>query len=89
VLDLGGVFIAQATVKNTGGQALNGWKLRYAYTGTQKVELAVNGTARQTAASVEITPWQSRLKPGDSTTILVIGTVAWGPNPPPAVFTCA
>jgi endoglucanase len=88
VLDLGGVFIAQATVKNTSRRTLSDWKLRYAYTGTQKVDLAVNGTARQTAASVEITPWQSRLRPGESTTILVIGRVDWGPNTTPAVFSC-
>jgi endoglucanase len=89
VLDFGGVFIAQATVKNTGRQALNDWKLRYAYTGTQKVDLAVNGTAKQTAASVEVTPWQTRLKPGESTTILLIGRVDWGPNTVPAVFSCS
>ncbi|MFG2038031.1 glycoside hydrolase family 9 protein [Dactylosporangium sp. NPDC048998] len=88
VLDLGGAFIAQATVQNTSRQTLNDWKLRYAYTGTQKVELAINGSAAQTAATVEITPRQSRLRPGEQTTILIVGTVPWGPNAAPAVFSC-
>ncbi|GAA4248999.1 cellulase [Dactylosporangium darangshiense] len=88
VLDLGGVFLAQATVKNTSRQTLQNWRLRYSYTGTQQVELAVNGTATQTAANVEITPWQSRLRPGEQTTILIVGKVPWGPNAAPAVFSC-
>ncbi|WP_432832179.1 glycoside hydrolase family 9 protein [Dactylosporangium sp. CA-092794] len=89
VLDLGGVFIAQATVRNTSRQTLSDFRLRYAYTGAQHVELAVNGTATQTGATVEIKPWQSRLRPGDSTTILIVGKVPWGPNTAPALFTCA
>ncbi|WVK83419.1 glycoside hydrolase family 9 protein [Dactylosporangium sp. AC04546] len=89
LLDFGGAFIAQATVRNTSGRTLNDWKLRFAYTGAQKVDLAVNGTVRQTAASVEVTPRQTRLRPGESTTILLVGRVDWGPNPVPAYFSCA
>ncbi|MET7399818.1 glycoside hydrolase family 9 protein [Dactylosporangium sp. NPDC005572] len=89
LLDFGGAFIAQATVRNTSGRTLNDWKLRYAYTGAQKVDLAVNGTVRQTAASVEVSPRQSRLRPGESTTILLVGRVDWGPNATPAYFSCA
>jgi endoglucanase len=88
VLDLGPVFIAQATVKNTSRQTIQDWRLRYSYTGTQQVELAVNGTATQTAANVEIKPWQPRLRPGEQTTILLIGKVPWGPNAAPATFSC-
>jgi endoglucanase len=89
VLDLGGVFIAQATVRNTGRRTLDDLKVRYAYTGAQRVEFAVNGTARQVAASVEIAPRESRLRPGESTTVLIVGRVDWGPNATPAVFSCA
>ncbi|WP_433081025.1 glycoside hydrolase family 9 protein [Dactylosporangium sp. CA-052675] len=88
VLNLGGVYIAQATISNTGKQTLNGVRVRFAYTGTQKVELAVNGTAKQTAADVELTPRDSRLKPGEQTTVLLVGTVPWGPNAAPATFRC-
>ncbi|WP_426508314.1 glycoside hydrolase family 9 protein [Dactylosporangium sp. McL0621] len=88
VLNLGGVFIAQATVRNTSRQTLNDVRVRFAYTGTQKVELAVNGTATQTAANVELAPRDSRLRPGEQTTVLLVGTVAWGPNAAPATFRC-
>ncbi|GAA3449876.1 glycoside hydrolase family 9 protein [Dactylosporangium matsuzakiense] len=88
VINLGGVFIAQATIKNTGRQTLNDVKVRFAYTGTQKVELAVNGTASQTAADVVLTPRDARLKPGEQTTVLLVGTVPWGPNAAPATFRC-
>ncbi|WP_344614091.1 glycoside hydrolase family 9 protein [Dactylosporangium salmoneum] len=89
LLDLGGVFIAQATVKNTSRQDLQNWRLRYSYTGTQQVQLAVNGSAAQTAANVEITPRQSRLRPGEQTTILIVGKTPWGPNSSPSVFACS
>ena len=88
LLDLGGVYIASVTVRNTSRTTLSNWTLGFAYTGTQKVELAVNGTATQTGASVKVKPWQTRLKPGESTTILLLGKVQWGPNAAPAVFTC-
>ncbi|WP_432980777.1 glycoside hydrolase family 9 protein [Dactylosporangium sp. CA-233914] len=88
VLNLGGVFIATATVKNTGRQTVDNWKLRFAYTGTQRIELAVNGTAVQTAANVQVTPRDSRLRPGEQTTVVLVGTVPWGPNAAPATFQC-
>ncbi|WP_432969859.1 glycoside hydrolase family 9 protein [Dactylosporangium sp. CA-233914] len=88
LLDFRGLFLAIAAVRNTSGHTLHDWKLRYAYTGTQKVNLAINGTARQTAASVEVTPWQWRLGPGESTTILLAGRVDWGPDAAPAYFSC-
>ncbi|MGI5245781.1 glycoside hydrolase family 9 protein [Dactylosporangium sp. CA-139066] len=88
VIDLGSAFVAQATVKNTSRQTIENWRLRYSYTGTQQVQLAVNGTATQTAADVEIRPWQSRLRPGEQTTIVIVGTVPWGPNNAPATFSC-
>ncbi|MER7004310.1 glycoside hydrolase family 9 protein [Dactylosporangium sp. NPDC000555] len=88
VFDFGHEFLARATVRNTSTQTLDDWKLRYAYTGTQKVTWAFNATARQTAASVEVTPGHSRLRPGESTTILLAGRVDWGPDTVPASFSC-
>ncbi|WP_425556641.1 glycoside hydrolase family 9 protein [Dactylosporangium darangshiense] len=88
VVDFGRGFLATATVRNTSGRTLHDWKLRYAYTGTQKVDRVVDGTVRQTAASVEVTPGHSRLRPGESTSILLVGRVDWGPNTVPAVFWC-
>ena len=34
-------------------------------------------------------PRQNRLRPGESTTILLVGTVPWGPNATPAYFSCS
>jgi excisionase family DNA binding protein len=70
------------------GMALARRKLRYAYTGTQKVDRVLDGTVRQTAASVEVTPGHSRLRPGESTSMLLAGRVDWGPNTVPAFFWC-
>jgi endoglucanase len=88
VLNLGGVFIAQATVKNTSRQTLSDVRVSFSYTGTQKVELAVNGSATQNAADVTLAPRDSRLRPGEQTTVLLVGTVPWGPNAAPATFRC-
>ncbi|MEV8511876.1 glycoside hydrolase family 9 protein [Dactylosporangium sp. NPDC051484] len=89
VFGFGHEFLAMVTVRGTSGQTLHDWKLRYAYTGTQTVTWAFNATARQTAASVEVTPWHSRLRPGESTTILLAGRVDRGPDTAPAFFSCA
>ncbi|MFG2044675.1 glycoside hydrolase family 9 protein [Dactylosporangium sp. NPDC048998] len=88
VFDSGHRFLAEATVRNTGAWTLHDWKLRYAYTGTQVLNRASGATARQTAASVEVTPRYSRLRPGESTTILLAGRVDWGPDTAPAFFSC-
>jgi endoglucanase len=45
-------FTAEVTFRNTGGAAVNGWTLGWAFPGDQTITNAWNGTATQSAQNV-------------------------------------
>jgi endoglucanase len=80
-----GHFITLVVVTNKGLSTLDGWSLRWAFTGTQSVERAFNATVTQSGATVTATD-RSRLRPGRSAAFLIVGRTAWGPNVDPEQF---
>jgi endoglucanase len=86
-LDLGGVFVSQVTVTNTGNRTVNGWTARWAFIGAQRVKVAVGAAVTQTGASAEAesAAFNANLRPGQSATFLFLGTTDWGANWTPVV----
>jgi endoglucanase len=84
-----GGFSADVTVTNTGPTPINGWAVRWAWTGGQKVTQGRLAAVSQTGATVTATnlPANKLIKPGRSTTFGITGKTGGGANPPPALFT--
>jgi endoglucanase len=84
-----GGFTSQATITNTGSAPINGWSLRWAWTGDQKVSQAYLATVSQSGATVTATnlSFNRQIKPGHSTTFGFIGQTGGGANPTPGLFT--
>ncbi|WFE39551.1 glycoside hydrolase family 9 protein [Micromonospora sp. WMMD998] len=82
-------FTTQVTLRNTGTKAIDGWSLRWAFLGGQKVSHAWSAQVDQTGATVTAKnlPWNGKLSPGTSTTFGLNGTSAGGPNPDPTLVT--
>ncbi|MFI7069502.1 glycoside hydrolase family 9 protein [Micromonospora sediminicola] len=82
-------FTTQVTVRNTGTTAVNGWTLRWAFTGGQKVNHAWSAEVAQTGATVTAKnlSWNRKLAPGASTTFGLNGTGSATPNPDPTLVT--
>ncbi|MGC4888655.1 glycoside hydrolase family 9 protein [Micromonospora sp. DT227] len=82
-------FTTQVTVRNTGTSAVNGWSLRWAFTGDQKVTHAWSAQVAQSGATVTAKnlAWNAKLAPGASTTFGLNGTSAGAPNPDPTLIT--
>ena len=85
-LDLGGFFLATVTVTNTSNRTVNGFTARWAWIGAQHVVLGVGASVKQTAEWVEAKDG-GRLRPGQSTTFVVIGRTDFGANWTPVVRT--
>nr|WP_258544876.1 glycoside hydrolase family 9 protein [Micromonospora provocatoris] len=82
-------FTTQVTVRNTGTTAVNGWSLRWAFLGDQKVDHAWSAQLGQSGATVTAKnlPWNAKLAPGASTTFGFNGTASRFPNPDPGLVT--
>ncbi|WP_422733703.1 glycoside hydrolase family 9 protein [Micromonospora sp. WMMD558] len=84
-----GGFTTQVTVRNTGTAAVDGWRLRFAFTVDQKVGHAWSAKVTQSGATVTATDqsWNARIKPGGSVTFGFNGSTGSGANPTPGLFT--
>lgn len=84
----GGGFVASVTVTNAGEAPVDGWTLTWRYPGDQQITSSWGGTATQTGADVTVrnAAWNTRLDPGASATVGVMGTWTTG-NAPPTAFT--
>ncbi|MFJ8579529.1 glycoside hydrolase family 9 protein [Micromonospora sp. NPDC093277] len=62
----GGGFTAQVEVTNTGTTTVNGWTMRFAFTGDQKVRESWSGRSSQSGATVTVLneSANSRIQPG-------------------------
>jgi endo-1,4-beta-xylanase len=67
-----GGFVANITINNTGTSAINGWTLKYAFPGDQKITNAWNATVTQSGAAVSATNL------GFDATIAPGGNVSYG-----------
>ena len=67
--DWGSGFTANITIRNL-GDPVNGWTLRYSYSGNQQLQSGWNGTWTQSGQSVTVTNagWNGNLATGASTT---------------------
>jgi Glycosyl hydrolase family 12/Cellulose binding domain len=85
-----GGFQAQVTVHNTGGSALNGWRLGWTFGGDQKISSLWNGSYTQSGESVSVSnaAYNGTLAPGASTTVGFTGTYA-SSNAAPASVSCS
>ncbi|WP_442932451.1 glycoside hydrolase family 9 protein [Micromonospora sp. NBC_01699] len=81
-------FTATVTIRNTGGTALTGWTLAFAYAAGQRVSQAWSATVTQTGTSVTATnlSYNGTLAPGASTSFGFNATHT-GTNPRPTTFT--
>jgi endo-1,4-beta-xylanase len=67
-----GGFVANITINNTGTTAINGWTLRYAFPGDQKITNSWNATVTQNGAAVTAT------NASFDATIAPAGSVSYG-----------
>jgi endoglucanase len=83
-----GGFTAQATVTNTGTAAIDGWTLRWAFLGGQKITQSWLADTTQSGATVSARnqSHNRRIEPGASKTFGFNATTN-GPNPLPGLFT--
>ncbi|MEU8262089.1 glycoside hydrolase family 9 protein [Micromonospora sp. NPDC048999] len=84
-----GGFNTQVTVRNTGKSALNGWTVRWAFAGDQKVSDHWSAKLSQSGATVTATneSWNATIAPGAEITFGLIGSTSGGPNPTPTLIT--
>ncbi|HEU5156754.1 MAG TPA: glycoside hydrolase family 9 protein [Streptosporangiaceae bacterium] len=84
-----GGFSADVTITNTGSSAINGWSLRWAWTGDQKVTQSRFARVSQSGATVTATNVAANkvIKPGRSATFGITATTASGTTAAPALFT--
>jgi endoglucanase len=86
----GGGFTAQIAVTNSGPSAINGWTVRFAYTGDQRIREGWSGRFTQSGATVSVLneSWNSRIQPGATVYIGFNATMSGAyANPNPAIIT--
>lgn len=84
----GSGFTGDVKIKNTGGAAIDGWKLGFAFPSGQTVAGGWNGAWTQSGSQVSVTDagWNRGINPGGNVTIGFNGT--WtGANTIPTTFT--
>jgi hypothetical protein len=84
----GGGFTGNVTITNTGGTAVNGWRLGFTFPGDQHITSAWNATVSQSGASVTATnlTYNAAIPPGGNTSFGMQGT--WSAsNASPTNFT--
>ncbi len=79
-------FTAQLTIRNTGTTAVNGWSVRFAFTGDQRVREAWLAKVTQSGATVTARneSHNAKIAPGGTVTFGFNATTAGGANPAPA-----
>ncbi|GIH21878.1 hypothetical protein Aph01nite_01880 [Acrocarpospora phusangensis] len=84
-----GGFTSQATITNTGTTPIDGWTLRWAWIGDQKVTDHWLTSITQTGASVAAAnlSHNKKIMPGSTVTFGFLGDSAGGANPTPGLFT--
>jgi O-glycosyl hydrolase len=83
-----GGFVAGVTIANTGTSPINGWTLKFAFTGDQQITNAWNGQETQSGPNVTITNegYNAAIAPGGNTSLGFQGT--WtNSDAVPAAFT--
>lgn len=82
-------FTAQLTVRNTGATAVNGWSVRFAFTGDQRVREAWLAKVTQSGATVTARneSYNARIVPGGTVTFGFNATTGGGANPNPGLVT--
>ena len=85
----GGGFTTQVTITNTGTTAIDGWTLRFAFTGDQSLREAWMAKATQAGATVTAKneSYNGRLAPGGKAMFGFNATTGGGANPAPGLFT--
>ncbi|WP_088979664.1 glycoside hydrolase family 9 protein [Micromonospora coxensis] len=79
----------QVTIRNTGTTPVNGWTLRYAYTGDQKVTQGWSAQVSQSGATVTAKnlSWNAKIAPGGSVTFGLLAKPGALANPAPNLIT--
>ncbi|SCG51761.1 Carbohydrate binding domain-containing protein [Micromonospora siamensis] len=82
-------FTTQVTVRNTGATAVDGWSVRWAFTGDQHVTNFWSARLAQSGATVTARneSWNAKILPGAEVTFGLNGGSAGGPNPNPGLVT--
>jgi endoglucanase len=82
-------FTAQLAVTNTGTKAVDGWAVRFAFLGGQRVREAWSAEAAQSGATVTArnTTTNRRIQPGATVYFGFNATTPGGPNPAPELIT--
>ena len=82
-------FTAQLAVTNTGTKAIDGWTVRFAFLGGQRVREAWSAEAVQSGATVSArgTSTNQRIQPGATVYFGFNATTPGGPNPAPELIT--
>lgn len=83
-----GGFQGEIVLRNTGGAAIDGWTLRWAFPDGQRVSNLWGGTAAQSGGEVSVTPasYTATIAPAGSVTLGFTATKG-GTNGRPAAFT--
>ncbi|HEY7419854.1 MAG TPA: cellulose binding domain-containing protein [Ktedonobacteraceae bacterium] len=83
-----GGFSANITITNNSSTTINGWKLQFAFPGTQQVTQLWNGSVSQTGNQVTVTnlSYNGTIAPGQSVSLGFNGSWS-GSNPSPTSFT--
>lgn len=81
-------FVAEVTVTNTAGTAINGWTLSFVYGAGQRIASSWNATVTQASGTVdaEAENYNKTIASGASVTFGLVGTWS-GTNPAPTTFT--
>ncbi|MEV4387719.1 glycoside hydrolase family 9 protein [Micromonospora sp. NPDC049580] len=82
-------FTAQLTVRNTGATTVNGWAVRFAFTGDQRVREAWLAKVTQAGATVTARneSYNAKIAPGGTVTFGFNATTNGGANPRPGLVT--
>ncbi|MGC4759636.1 glycoside hydrolase family 9 protein [Micromonospora trifolii] len=82
-------FTGQLTIQNTGTAAINGWSVRFAFTGDQRVREAWLAKVAQAGATVTARneSYNAKIAPGGSVTFGFNATTGGGANPSPGLVT--
>ncbi|MER7587589.1 glycoside hydrolase family 9 protein [Micromonospora sp. NPDC127501] len=82
-------FTGQLTIQNTGTAAINGWSVRFAFTGDQRVREAWLAKVAQSGATVTARneSYNAKITPGGTVTFGFNATTGGGANPGPGLVT--
>ncbi|QKW13041.1 cellulose-binding domain-containing protein [Verrucosispora sp. NA02020] len=78
----GSGFVATVTVRNTGTEVLDGWRVSWTWPGDQRVQSLWNGTVTEAGSEVTVRDagWNGRLAPGGSTTFGLLASTTLVPE---------